>query len=223
MTPDSPALQEWIDATANWFGVEAQLVESTYDAVDQMIRCAGPAIIQLPTNNGARFLALLRGSKTAISLLCPNLEVTAIKPDVIRTALLEPIEAPFEREIQALIEAAGVPPRRERRARDAAMRERLRGRLVASCWMLRLPARASFWRQLCRANLHRRALLLVLAFAVEYVLWILSWWLIGLAALDGRLDRGWLLAWALLLLTIVPFRLLGTCSRAYFPSELQPC
>jgi ATP-binding cassette subfamily B protein len=51
---------------------------------------------------------------------------------------------------------------------------------------------------------------LVAAYALEYVLWILSWWLIGLAALEGRFDRGWLLAWALLLLTIVPFRLLGS-------------
>lgn len=210
ITPNSSALEEWIDATAKWFGVEAERVESSYDTVDQMIRSAGPAIIQLPTNSGAKFLALLGGRKTAISLLCPNLEVATIEPDVIRTALLEPIQAQVEGEIQALIEAAGVPPRRQRRAREAAMQEPLRGWLVGSCWMLRVPAGASFWRQLCRANLHRRMLLLVLAYAVEYVLWILSWWLIGMAALEGRFDRGWLLAWALLLLTIVPFRLLGT-------------
>jgi ATP-binding cassette subfamily B protein len=34
--------------------------------------------------------------------------------------------------------------------------------------------------------------------------------MVGRAALQGRLDQGWLLAWALLLLTIVPLRLLET-------------
>jgi hypothetical protein len=44
--------------------------------------------------------------------------------------------------------------------------------------------------------------------AVQYGLWILSWWLLGRGALAGRLDRGWLLAWILLLLTLVPLRIL---------------
>ena len=49
-----------------------------------------------------------------------------------------------------------------------------------------------------------------MAYLGEYALWILSWWLIGKGALEGTFDSGWLLAWALLLLTIVPFRLLST-------------
>jgi ATP-binding cassette, subfamily B, bacterial len=123
---------------------------------------------------------------------------------------LEPVEAPLLTEILPLIEAAGVPEHRHQRAREAMLRERLRGHSITTCWMLRLPPGASFWRQLLRARLPGRMILLVGSYAAEYVLWILSWWLIGLAALEGRFDRGWLLAWALLLLTIVPFRLLGS-------------
>jgi ATP-binding cassette subfamily B protein len=51
---------------------------------------------------------------------------------------------------------------------------------------------------------------------LEYVLWILSWVLVGRGALEGRLDPGWLLAWALILLTIVPFHLLVTWSEGVF-------
>src|ERR687888_522752 len=37
--------------------------------------------------------------------------------------------------------------------------------------------------------------------------------MLGQGALQGRLDLGWLLAWALLLVTLVPFRLLATWSQ----------
>ena len=45
---------------------------------------------------------------------------------------------------------------------------------------------------------------------LEYLLLMAAWWLMGQAALSGRLDRGWLLAWVLLLFTLIPLRLLST-------------
>lgn len=45
---------------------------------------------------------------------------------------------------------------------------------------------------------------------IELFLWILSWWVIGLGVMQGRIDTGWLAAWALLLATIVPLRTLIT-------------
>ena len=53
-------------------------------------------------------------------------------------------------------------------------------------------------------------------YAVQYLLWLLAWWVVGRAALQGRLDHGWLLAWALLLVTMVPFRLLATWAQGKF-------
>jgi ATP-binding cassette subfamily B protein len=76
--------------------------------------------------------------------------------------------------------------------------------------LLRTRPGSSFWRQLRSARLPGRLLGLAAAHFVEYFLWIVAWWLIGLAALEGRLDRGWMLAWALLLLTLVPLRLVAT-------------
>ena len=61
-----------------------------------------------------------------------------------------------------------------------------------------------------QAKIPSRFVGLIGAYLGEYALWILSWWLIGKGALEGTFDTGWLLAWALLLLTIVPFRLLST-------------
>ena len=45
---------------------------------------------------------------------------------------------------------------------------------------------------------------------LQYLLWLLAWWVIGQGALQGRFDTGSLLAWALLLLTLIPCRLLAT-------------
>jgi ATP-binding cassette subfamily B protein len=61
-----------------------------------------------------------------------------------------------------------------------------------------------------QVRLPRRLLGLAGVHATQYLLWLLAWWLVGLGALQGRLDRPWLLAWGLLLLTLVPLRMLGT-------------
>src|SRR5262249_14143559 len=90
------------------------------------------------------------------------------------------------------------------------LHEWLRDRQVGDGWLLRLPPGASFWLQLRHARLPQRLLLLASMHTAEYVLWIVSWWLIGRAALGGRFDQGWLLGWGLLLLTLVPFLLLTT-------------
>jgi ATP-binding cassette subfamily B protein len=48
---------------------------------------------------------------------------------------------------------------------------------------------------------------------MQTLLLLLSWWIVGRGALNGWLDWGSLLAWALLLLTLVPFRLLAIWSQ----------
>jgi ATP-binding cassette subfamily B protein len=75
---------------------------------------------------------------------------------------------------------------------------------------VRLPPGASVRAQLSQAGIAPRLLTLAAAHVAAYALWIVAWWILGRAALDGRLDRGWLLAWALLLVTIVPFELVVT-------------
>jgi ATP-binding cassette subfamily B protein len=44
----------------------------------------------------------------------------------------------------------------------------------------------------------------------QHLLLLLSWAMIGAGALEGRFDFGWLVAWALVLLTTIPLRLVET-------------
>jgi ATP-binding cassette subfamily B protein len=61
-----------------------------------------------------------------------------------------------------------------------------------------------------QAHLPRRLLGLLWAYAMQYLCWLLAWWLVGQGALQGRLDPAWLVAWGLLLLTLIPLRLWST-------------
>jgi ATP-binding cassette subfamily B protein len=79
---------------------------------------------------------------------------------------------------------------------------------VGGCWLLRPATSGGLAGQAREARLPRLLLTLLGAHALAYGLWLLSWWLLGWAALQGRLELGWLLAWLLLLLTTIPLRLL---------------
>ena len=41
------ALDKWIQDNAQWFGLEAEYVDVTYDAVDEMLRQMGPSLLQI--------------------------------------------------------------------------------------------------------------------------------------------------------------------------------
>jgi ATP-binding cassette subfamily B protein len=202
-------LEKWIQDNAQWYGLEAEYVDVTYDAVDEMLRQVGPALLQIRGNGESEFLALLDGGKS-VSVLAPDLSARKVSPSWVRSRLVASLEEPVSREVQPLIELAGIPPQRRERARAALIRERLRNKSVTSFWKLRIPPGTSFARQVRQAKIPSRFAGLIGAYVGEYALWILSWWLIGKGALEGTFDSGWLLAWALLLLTIVPFRLLST-------------
>jgi ATP-binding cassette subfamily B protein len=132
---------------------------------------------------------------------------------VVRAALCRDLETPLAAQVDELLVGAGVPRRRQAHARTAILREQLRLRPIGGYWRLCLPPGASFWHQACQAHLLSRLLALVGGHAVQYLLWLLAWWMVGQGALQGRFDAGWLLAWGLLLVTLVPFRLLATWSQ----------
>jgi len=213
--PDSLArdggetLAHWIEGAASALGLEAEPVAVPYTEVEYFVRSAGPALLRLPGEGEPRFLALLDGRR-AVSVLGPDLAVHRLSPKIVRTALCHALEAPVVGEVERLLHEAGVPERHQSRARAALLRELLSSARLGGSWLLRVPPGAPFWRQVRLAGLPRRFLTLLSAHAVQYLLWLLAWWMVGRGALQGRLDWGWLLAWGLLLLTLVPFRLLAT-------------
>jgi ATP-binding cassette, subfamily B, bacterial len=203
--PQSPTPNDvfhWLETAALTIGLEAQPAETPYSDFERQLPHVGPALIHL----GPAFLAVLPNG----SLLTTDLKKVRVPPSAIRSALCSSIEAPVLREIQETLDRAQIPPSKQTRARDAMLRERLSAKRIRGIWLLRLPPSANFWEQLRRAKIPRRLIMLASAHALQYALWILAWFIVGSNVLRGGTDRGWLLPWSLLLLTLVPLRVLIT-------------
>jgi ATP-binding cassette subfamily B protein len=209
------ALNQWIESAANWLGVEAEPSAIPYEGLERLLENAGPAVLQMPGDGPRRFLFLLPRTlfprrRGRIVVLAPDLSAVSLRIDAARALLCGALEGTVAPEVDRLLNETGIPDARRQTARAALLLERLRSKEVGGCWLLRQSPGAGFWSQAKRLHLPRLLGALVVSFSAEYFLLILSWWLIGLAVLSGHVDRGWLFAWALILLTLVPFRVLST-------------
>jgi ATP-binding cassette, subfamily B, bacterial len=203
---DPEALADWLESAALTLGIEAQPVESPYPEFEKQLRHMGPALLHVPSAEGPTFLAILGNS----TFLKPDLREVRFTPSDVRSELCGAIERPIVAEIQEMLDRAGVPRSKQARARQTVLRERLGVISIRGIWILRLPPGAKFWLQLRHARIPERIFALGIAHALQYILWILAWWIVGSNVLRGRADHGWLVLWALLLFTLVPLRVLNT-------------
>ena len=116
--------------------------------------------------------------------------------------------------VDRLVEAAGIAGRRRRRARAALLAERLAGKRLTGILLIRLAPGSGFWRQVRWANLHRALLGFAGCYLAGYSLLLASWWALGAGVLGGHFVRDGILAWGLILVSIVPFRAMDTWCRA---------
>lgn len=210
----SQQLGQWIEAAAERLGLEAEEVGALYGEVERMILNAGPALLRVPGEQS--FLALLGGKRGKVSVLTPDLTVRRIPVEAIRSLLCRKHEAPLGDEVDELLLQAGVSRSRLARARAAILSQRLSQVWINDCWLLRMTPGAGFVKQLKHARLPRLLGALTWTYAFQFGLGLLGWWVLGRGLLGGQLDRGWLLAWAMLLLTAVPFRLLAVWAQGRF-------
>lgn len=202
---DRAQTAEWIETAARWLGFEAEPVQVEYVDLERFLRRAAPAILRLPGEGEHRYLVVVSSGRR-LELLTPDQRHHRLPVARVRDALAAQLEDPLAPEIDTQLEAAGVAPRRRDAARTAILRVRLQRARILGCWLLRLPPGASFWRQLRDQRVPRLAATATLTHLAQQLLLIGSWWMLGRGVLSGRVDPGWLLAWALLLLSITPFR-----------------
>ncbi|APR85662.1 Transport ATP-binding protein CydC [Minicystis rosea] len=210
---DSRWLGAWIEAAAERIAIEVEPVEAWHRDVSALVQSAGPALFRLPGEGDARLLAVIGGERRSVRLLGPDLEERRVSIAAVRDALCAPLEAAPRAVADRLLDLAGVPAARRDRARTAMIRERLASARIGGAWLLRLPPGASVRGEIRAAGLGRRALALLGARGAEYGLGLLAWWMLGLGALQGRIDRGYLLAWGLVLVTQIPFRMLAVAAQ----------
>lgn len=204
--------RRWIDWAGAQLGLELEPVECPLPGLGTLLRDAGPAVLPYADERGLGFFLQIGPGR----LLAPDGGVRRVPRAALRDAMARHREAPHAPAIDALLAQAAVTPRRRAAVRAALLAERLAGERIGPCWMLRLPAGAPL-RALARAERLPRRLAAVLAlFAAGHALEIAGWRIVGEAALDGRLDFGWIAAWLLMLGSLLPLRVGGAWLQARF-------
>ena len=217
---ESPALPEavardgaeqgrWIAWAAQRMGLEAEALEVVAGGAEAVLLGAAPALLRLRHGEEPVFLLLCRASGAAVELLAPDQRLHRRDAGQLLAALCAPWEEPWAPEVEALLATADVPAERRPGVRSALLRDRLGEQPVADCWMLRLAPARGLREQLAQEGIARRLLPMLAVFALLYGLEVLSWTLMGEGTLHGRVDGGWLAAWVLLVLSLVPLRWLG--------------
>src|SRR5215831_9079383 len=210
------ALNEWVETAADFLGFEAEAVEAPYGEVEKMARGAGPALLLLPEGG---ILAVIKSDARHATVIAPDLKSHRAPAATICSVFRRPHEVNVEGEVERLLIEAGTPKRRLARARAAILRERLGQRRVSGGWLLRTPPGVSLRRQLGAAGLLRSLASLFGLRIVHYALLMTAWWMLGRGALNGQFDHAWMTAWALLLLTAVPFHLSAEWAQGRFAVE----
>jgi ATP-binding cassette, subfamily B, bacterial len=199
---DTP-VHEWVVGAARWHGVDAVRVHGVYPDLPWILSNLDSILLRLPGSGEARFLAIARARGGRCLVLGSDDEAHDVaREDVVRALSASP--APTGSSLDDVV--ADLPARLRPRIREALVRDRDASTSLTGCWTVRAPVSSSFFGQLRRAHVPMRLAWLFLGYLAHYGCWVMSWWVLGSTALAGRADPGWLAAWTLLLLSMVPLR-----------------
>jgi len=219
---DEAAQAHWIEWAAERLGVEAEAVATPLGTLPELLASAAPALLWLPGSEGSSgsFLLLHQARKGQVQLIGPDLSLQQLTLDELAAALCQPVQAPYLAAMDRLLDVAQVPDAKRESTRQAMLHEHLASEQVGRCWLLRAAPGQGFWLQLRQARLPGKVGWMLGVFGVLYGAEIASWSMVGQITLNGRLDLGWLAAWALLVLSLVPLHLLGGWLDASFALEM---
>ena len=206
---DPEALGAWIEAAAAGAGLEAEPVETSYAEIEALLGRAAPAFLRLPGEESSQFLALALSGRRRATLLGPDDRLHRVPAATIRAALCREARRPDRSgggRPAGARRGAAPPPRSGRGGPVARALRQDPGRRLLASWACR-PGAASD----------------ASSAAPAWAGWRAAWWAPtrcstycfcrpGGCSARGCSKAGsipgWLLAWALLLLTVAPFRAL---------------
>lgn len=202
-------LDGWITRFVDQMGLEAEPLQSTYADAAAFLANAGPVLLQLPPQErggGIRFVALLRGGTRWLHLIAKDGSIQLVRPAALRAALWADLVERQRANIETMLQNAGVTVARRPQVQQAILQEILGASARQNGWLLRVPPRVGIQHHAQQSGMGGMVRRLVGGYFAQLLLTIGAWWMIGQAALAGHFDLGWLLGWALLLLTTIPFQ-----------------
>lgn len=207
-------LAAWLESAGPLLGVDCEPVRPRLDELDELAWRAAPALVPLPGASGV--LLVLRSSRRGLRVLAPDRSVRRVARADLIGRLAAPVREPRRAALEQLLDQIGLRGRERARAAEALVAENLGASRLGDVFLLRVPAGRSLALQARRSGLVRRLGVVALAHLGVHALFVASWYTIGRGALAGELELGWLQAWALLLITLVPLRCVEAWSREVF-------
>lgn len=198
-------LEEWVEASARWLGVEATSLSLPYPELSDFLRAAGPSIVRVSDD---RFVLVVSWKGRGLRALGEDDQLHRLDRDDLARALAQRVDDSATEEVVALLDQVSLSA--PDKARSHMIEERLHDQTIEDIWLLRLPPGASVDDDVKQSHVVGFFAAFLGAYFVDYSLFLTSWWLVGRGALRGHIDWGWLAAWALLFATMVPFRMLAT-------------
>ncbi|MBX3011227.1 MAG: ABC transporter ATP-binding protein [Caldilineaceae bacterium] len=220
---DEAMLDQWLGAIGAQAGIEVEPTQAAYADLVALLCAAAPALVRLPPREqdaAPTFLLLCRPGKRRVALLGPDRRLAWVAPTAIQDLLCAGLVAPHLAALQPILSQSQLSPHRQPYVQRAVLAEILGNRPLSGFWLLRVAPDAPLTHQLQRLRLAKPLLLLLGGFLVQLLLGLLAWWLIGRGALAGHFEWGWVIAWALLLLTAIPFQWLTTRAQSRLATDV---
>ncbi len=215
LAPGRPgdAAEAQLSRSAAYLGLDTEAVETDYAGVTRLLERCAPAVLALP---GGWFFPVLARRGKGLLILDPQQARRSLPLETVRQMLCATLENELSADLDALTDGIGLAGRRGLCARAALRDGLLAHRRVRVGWLVRPASGAPLdWQ----AHDFRISGLLTTLFgshALGFLLWLGAWWVLGQGVFSGHLDTGWLQAWVLLLLTLLPLRLLVSRAGGLF-------
>jgi len=207
------ACRRWIESIAANAGLEATWTPVSFGAMDEILG-QGVSLLKISFDGRSRLLAVVGTGDGKLTLLPPSLDSVSVPLSKLTDAIGNILGAQVQDRFEGVLDGIGLSESRRHRVLRSMIEERVENVIVAEVWKLDHPPSANLWTHASRAGLPGKLAAFLSAYGAEYGLWILSWVLVGKWAMEGRFDSGWLLAWALLLLTLIPLHMLAMWEEA---------
>ncbi len=201
---DEPLLLDyWMEAVAEYFGIEAESVSTTFADVDKDLTKTAPCIVRIPMRDGSHGnIVVLRREGRDLVVLLPGHLLRRVAADEVARMLRAPLHEGLAPRLAKWTAALPVDEKGARRAQDALLFHIAGRESIGGIWLLRSRPGAPLMTQLRGSGDLARALAFGVLPITQISLSLLGWTSLFDATLKGRLDSGPLLRWALLTLSV---------------------
>jgi ATP-binding cassette, subfamily B, bacterial len=199
-----------LEAYCDAAGLDCERVALHGDSLAKSLRSFMPGIVVVP---GVGYLAAIDCKRSWIHILPPSGRLRRLPLSLLCDALLEQAEPEVLERLRNVLGNAGIPEKRRTGATRAMVGEILGKHQIATGWQIRTSPTGSFTQQLRDTGMWRQMLLFGSSHVAQLACLVAAWISVGRGAISGRTDPGWLVAWALLLLTMAALRALTTSAQ----------